>query len=93
LHQLPKKLYQETNKKTYEKQIGTYVQRGEQIACIGDHVLKHTNPTPTKANAESLPFSDPNAPYHIGEGTRFSKELSVWLHENQEDPAVKVIGL
>ena len=92
-HRLPKKLFQGTNKKNYEKQIASHVQNKEQISQVNDRVLRYSNPTPAKTAREPLPSSNPEAPYHISEGTRFWKDIPTWLQENKNDPAVQVFCL
>jgi hypothetical protein len=90
-HQIPKRLFRSTNKKNYEAQIGKHVEQKEQMNRINDRVSHQSgHGKKYKKIKESLPLSDPNAPYHIGEGVRFSKDIPVWLGQHQDDPAIQV---
>ncbi|KAF7358346.1 hypothetical protein MVEN_00884200 [Mycena venus] len=48
-----------------------------------------TLPTLDFANSESLPFTPPEFHYHISQYRKFHFNLTHWLGEHHEDPAVK----
>jgi hypothetical protein len=96
-HRRVKKFFSRTNKKQYQRQITKHEQRERrlhQMQTGNQPTLKRSaSSTPALAfhDSDPLPFTDPAVHYHMSQSQRHYIDVTSWLADNKQDPALKVI--
>ena len=85
-HRSPKSRYLRTNRKYFEKQLGSIERRQARIRRIRQ---KMANSTRSSLTHEKGPESSACA-YHIGKTQNHSLDLGAFARDNYRDPAVQV---
>ncbi|KAJ7588691.1 hypothetical protein C8J56DRAFT_785328, partial [Mycena floridula] len=84
-HVRGKRFYKRTNKQNHEQQIGSHVLNEQKLAQIKARV-DNTEIT-IKPAVEPLPYTNPDAHYHISDSTRYGVDMAVWLNSSRGDSA------
>jgi hypothetical protein len=99
-HRHVKKFFSRTNKKEYQRQIAKHKQRERrlrQMRTDNQPTHKHSASSAGSAPAllfhelDPLPFTDPTVHYHMSQSQRHYIDITSWLADNKQDPALKVI--
>ncbi|KAF9544901.1 hypothetical protein CPC08DRAFT_620758, partial [Agrocybe pediades] len=104
-HRRLKRFYLRTNKNSgFEEQV-TRQQRRERMLynihrrveettmaatdSMSSSLRRRTGSTIPFHDSEPLPYTDPEAHHHIAKGQHYHENIYRWLHENEDDPALK----
>ncbi|KAI0063164.1 hypothetical protein BV25DRAFT_453896, partial [Artomyces pyxidatus] len=101
-HKVAKRRYARTSKNKFTPQLAKLEVRERLIAKINIRIGQHIKKDQVKEkrrkrkaaaaiarSGDPLPFTDPKAHFHIAESTRNGVDITAWLSENRDDPAVK----
>jgi len=100
-HRRVKKFFSRTNKKQYQRQIAKHEQRERRLhqMRMGNQPTLNPSVSSTASSApalaphdlDPLPFTDPAVHYHMSQSQRNYIDITSWLADNKQDPALKVI--
>jgi hypothetical protein len=100
-HRRVKKFFSRTNKKQYQRQIAKHEQRERRLRQIRTGNQPTLNRSASSApdsapvlafhESDPLPFTDPAVHYHMSQSQRHYIDVTSWLADNKQDPALKVI--
>ncbi|THV02869.1 hypothetical protein K435DRAFT_962835 [Dendrothele bispora CBS 962.96] len=88
-HKRVKLYYSKTNKNKHAGQIARQERR---IRCLRRMRERHSSSNRTRLTVsaweeERLPFTDPDARYHMASGKRYFLDLTSFIHDHRKDPA------
>lgn len=99
-HRRVKRLYARTNKIQFSFQIARHERRARLLRKLMKPKThgrvtrsRAKKPSLSFADSDPLPFTDPTARYHMSSSSRHFENLTTWLGDLQDDPAVIVRSL
>ncbi|KAH9010805.1 hypothetical protein EDB84DRAFT_1445518 [Lactarius hengduanensis] len=90
-HRRVKQFYARTNRRAFERQIALHERRTARLRAMKKRSTNQTSSTVILANNddETLPQSDPSERYHVSHSRKIHFNITKWLADNKDDPAVE----